>query len=184
MKQGVTDFKVRRPKIAIAGAALAIVCSILGVLWLSWGLKTILGTGYELSQRQIERAIFFGGTFVVIFIVCCVIVLVGGILILRRKYRVGGAVALIFSIFLFTSSGTWLVAMWGIIGGILSIISREKIPERVLELAKLHRQVSIKEVATETGKTELDVEQAIVKLRSKGQPIRFDLKTREVIYDG
>ena len=184
MKQGVTDFKVRRPKIAIAGAALAIVCSILGVLWLSWGLKTILGTGYELSGRQMERAIFYGSTFVVIFVTCCIMVFAGGILILRRKYRVGGAVALTFSIFLVTSAGNWLVAMWGILGGILSIIAREKIPERVLEVAKQHRQVSIKEVATETGKTELDVEKAIVELRSKGKPIRFDLKTRDVIYSG
>ncbi len=153
MKQGVTDFKVRRPKIAIAGAALAIVCSVLGVVWLSLFLTTILGTGRELSQRQIEGAIFFGGTFVIIFVACCVMVLVGG------------TVALVFSIFLFTSTGNWLVAMWGIIGGILSIIAREKTPERVLEVAKQHRQVSIKKVATETGKTELDVEQAIVKLR-------------------
>lgn len=185
MKHGVTDFRVRRPKIAIAGAALAIVCSVLSVVWLSQGLTTILGTGYKFSERQM----FFGSTFLVIFVACCVMVFVGGILILRQNYRVGGVVALIFSIFLVTSAGKgnpliWFVAMFGIIGGILSIISREKIPERVLEAAKQHRQVSIKEVATETGKTELDMEQAIVKLRSKGQPIRFDLKTRKVIYDG
>ncbi len=176
----MTRFKVGRPKIAIAGAVLAIVGSVLGVLWLSLSLKTILGTGYELSEKQI----FYGAQFLAILIACFVMIFVGGILILRGKYRVGGAVALLFSIFLMSSAGLWYVAMFGIIGGILSLISREKVPERVLEVAQQHGQVSIKEVATETGKTELDVEQAIVKLRSKGHPIRFDLKTREVIYDG
>lgn len=176
----MTDLKVGRPKIAIAGGVLAIVGALLGMLWLSWGLITTVSEGYEFSERQI----FYGSVFLAIVLVSCVIVFAGGILILRRRYRLGGVLALIFSILLVTSAGIWLVAMWGIVGGILSIIAREKVPERVLEVARRQGRVSIKEVATETGKTELDVEVAIVELRSKGQPIRFEMKTREVIYDG
>ena len=179
----MTDLKVGRPKIAIAGGVLAIVCAVVSPLWLLFGLIAGLSWGYfQLS----ERFIFFGSIFVGIVLVCCVMVFVGGIVILRRKYKLGGVLALIFSILLVTSTSAaiWYVAMWGIIGGILSLISREKIPERVLEVAKRDGRVSIKEVATETGKTEADIEVAIIKLRSKGQPVSFDMKTREVIYDG
>ncbi len=164
----------------MAGGALAIVTAVLGLLWLSRGIMTIVGNErLELSERQI----FFGSTFLIVVIVCLIMVFVGGVLILRRRYRPGGILALVFSTFLFTSAGIWYVAVWGIAGGILSIIAREKVPERVLELLQQRRQVNIKEAATETGKTELDVEQAIVKLQSKGQPITFDMKSREVIYD-
>jgi len=44
------------------------------------------------------------------------------------------------------------------------------------------RRTSIRDVATETGKTEADMELASIDLQSKGQPIRFDAGTREVIY--
>lgn len=176
----MTDFKVKRPKITIAAGALATVTAALGVLWLSLGLMTILGNErLELSERQM----FFGSTFLIVVIVCLVMVFIGGILIWRRRYRSGGILALVFSIFLVTSAGIWYVAIWGIAGGILGIIAREKVPERVLELVRQRKQVNIKELAAETGKTELDVEQAIVKLQSKGQPIRLDMKSREVILD-
>lgn len=76
----------------------------------------------------------------------------------------------------------WFVSIWGIIGGALGLVSKEKIRETVLDVARRYGRVNIREVATETGKTEADVELAIIELKSKGQPIRFDAGTREVIY--
>ncbi len=180
----MTDFKVGRPKIAIAGAALAMVCAVLGVVWLSIALRrAILGieAGYEISNMEIV----LGSWLLVVMSAFCVIIFTGGILILRRRYGLGGVLVLIFSTLLVTSAlHLWYVGVWGIAGGILSLISKEKVPERVLEITKQHGQVSIKEVAALTGKTEMDVEVAIVKLRSKGQPIRYDMKTRQVLYEG
>jgi len=180
----MTDFKVRRPKIAIAGAALAIVCAVLGVVWLSSALRmTILGieAGYEISNMQIA----IGSWLFLVIGAYCVIIFTGGILILRRRYGLGGVLVLVPSILLVTSAmHLWYVGIWGIAGGILSLVSKEETPKRVLEIARQQGQISIKEVANLTGKTELDVEVAITKLKSKGQPIRFDMKTRRVIHDG
>ena len=180
----MSEFKVRRPKIAVVGAALAMVCAIIGVVWVSLALRrAILGieAGYEMSDMEI----FMGSWLFLVTSAYCVIIFAGGILILRRRYGLGGVLVLIPSILLVTSVlRLWYVGIWGITGGILSLISKEETPQRVLEIARQQGQISIKEVANLTGKTELDVEVAITKLKSKGQPIRFDMKTRNVIYDG
>ena len=180
----MTDYKVGRPKMAIAGAALAMVCAVLGVVVLSLALMgTLQGIerGYEISNMEIA----IGSWMLLILGVYCVVIFSGGILMLKRRYGLGGVLVLIFSILLVTSAAhLWYVGIWGIAGGALSLIAREKTPERVLEIARQEKQVSIKEVATLTGKTELDVEVAIAKLKAKGQPIRFEMKTREVIYEG
>ena len=180
----MTDFKVERPKMAIAGAALAMVCAVLGVGWLSLALGgTLQGIerGYEISNMEMV----IGAWLFLIIGIYCVVIFSGGILILRRRYGLGGVLVLIFSTLLVTSAvHIWYVGIWGIAGGALSLISREKTGERVLEIARQQRRVNIKEVATLTGKTELDVEVAIARLKAKGQPIRFEMKTREVIYDG
>ena len=180
----MTDFKVRRPKIAVVGAALAMVCAVLGVTALSLTLRgAILGieAGYEASDIEIV----LGSWVFLVASACCVVVFAGGILILRRRYRLGGLVALIPSVFLAVSTvNLWYVGVWGITGGILGLIAKEETPRRVLEIVKQQGQISIKEVAALTGKSELDVEVAIVELKSKGQPIRYDMKTRNVIHAG
>jgi len=178
----MTDFKVRRPKIAIAGAALGMVCAVLGVVWLGSALRmAILGieAGYEMSNMQIA----IGSWLFLVVGAYCAVIFTGGILILRRRYGLGGILVLIPSILLLTSAlHLWYVGIWGIVGGILSLVSKEETPKRVLEIARQKGQAGIWEVANMTGKTEQDIEVAIVKLKSKGQPIRFDMKTRKVIY--
>ncbi len=47
---------------------------------------------------------------------------------------------------------------------------------------KLHGRMKISELASRYKTTEADVELAVVKLKSKGEPIQFDRETREVIY--
>ena len=169
------NLRVGRPKIAIAGAVLAIVCALLVVLLLSVGLTIMSEEGYEFAAIDIEGVIY---TFV-----WCGFVFAGGVMMLLRRYKIGGAIALVFSILLIIFAlDIWFIGVLGIIGGALGLVSKEKIPERILDVAKRYGRVSIREVAAETGKTEADVELAIIELEAKGQPIRFDAATRDVIY--
>ena len=180
----MSDFKVKRPKITIAGAVLGMICAVAGAVVSSLFLTGIMrgfGRGYLIFNMQ--TAI---GTWIFLVMgIFCVITFIGAILILKRRYGLGGILVLIPRILLITSAARlWQIGLVGIAGGILTLISREKIPEKVLEISRQKKQVSIKEVAALTGKTELDVEVAIARLKSKGQPIRFEMKTREVIYEG
>lgn len=171
----MANLRVGRPKTAIAGGVLAIVCALLVALLLSLGITILSQEGYDFSASDIEDVLYA--------YVWCGLVLAGGVLILRRRYILGGALALGFSILLIIFTiDIWYCGMWGIIGGVLSLISKEKTPQRVLEVARRYGRVSIREVAAETGKTEADVELAIVNLQSKGHSIRFDAATREVIF--
>lgn len=62
------------------------------------------------------------------------------------------------------------------------MVSREKAPERVLEVARLYGRIGIRDLATAIGRTEADAELSVIKLQSRGHPIRFDAERREVIY--
>ena len=169
------NLRVGRPKTALAGGVLAIICALLVALLLSLGFIIMSEEGYEFSASDIEDVLYA--------FIWCGLVFAGGILILRRRYTLGGALALGFSILLIIFTiDIWYISMLGVIGGALSLISKEKTPERVLEVVRRYGRVSILEVATETGKTEADVELAIIDLQSKGKPVRFDAATREVIY--
>ena len=169
----MNGLKVGRPKTAIVGGILALFSAVSVIIMLSLDL-------FFLSADEFWAT--YGGNveiaaYAYIF---CGFILAGGILILRRRYKLGGAFALVFSIFLVVDG--WLIAIPGIVGGILALISKEKTPERVLDIAKLHGRIGIQDLATRTGKTEADVELAIIGLQSEGQPIRFDAEKREVIY--
>lgn len=173
----MSDLKVGRPKTAIAGGLLAIVTAVVMISLSALGLMMMRAEGYELSAAEIEELVY---TY--IWLGC---MLAGGILILRRRYVLGGAFALGFAIPLMVGAvleGLWYVPVWGIVGGILSFRSREKIPQRVLEIARLYGRIKLKDLAAATGKTEADVELSIINLQSKEQPIRFDAERREVIY--
>jgi hypothetical protein len=149
---------------------LAIVCALLVALLLSVGLIIMSEEGYEFFATDIEDVLYA--------FVWCGLIVTGGILILLRRYKIGGAIALGFTVLLIIFAlDIWFVSMWGIIGGALGLVSKEKIRETVLGVARRCGRVSIREVATETGKTEADVELAIIELESKGQPIRFDTGT-------
>lgn len=164
------DLKVGRPKMATAGGLLAIVSALLTAVVLLRGLTVLSQEGYEFSAGEIEEVFY---TYI-----WCGVVLAGGILSLRRRYIIGGALAVVFSIAIAIS--VWFLGVLGVIGGILSLVSKEKTPERVLEIARLYGCVGIGEVAAKTGKTEADVELAVIKLQAKGHSIRFDRTRREV----
>jgi hypothetical protein len=162
----VTNLRVGRPKYAIFGGVLAILCGLLGATLLSLGLSA---TGYEFSEDFMY------------FYISCGLVVAGGVSILRRHYMLGGIFALVFGIILIIDA--WYVGVWGLIGGILGVLSKENTPEKVLQVARRYGRVSIRQVATELGKTEADVESAIISLQGKGQPVKFDKMTREVFYN-
>ena len=170
----MSDLKVGRPKTAIAGAVLALACAvvIISILSLSFAILGQEET-YGLMEVDTEAVAYW--------YIWCGFLLAGGILIWRRRYRLGGIFALVFGILL-TVGFDWLVGIWGIIGGILALVSREKMPERVLEIARLYGRIGLKDLAAATGKTEADVELSVINLQSKGHPVRFDAERREVIY--
>ena len=121
----------------------------------------------------------------------CILVLVGGFfLYFRRRYKFGGALALVFGIRLFVDLLGALeyffflfpIVILPIIGGILGLVSKEKTALGVLGVAKLYGRLEIADLAAKLGKTEADVELAVIELQSKGEPIRFEAETREVIY--
>lgn len=173
----MSDLKVGRPMTATAGGLLAIVSAVVIISATALGLMMMRAEGYELSAAEIEEFVYH-----YIWLGC---MLAGGILILRRRYILGGALALGFGIPLTITlglEGLWFIPVWGIVGGILSFRSREKIPKRVLEIARLYGRIGLKDLAAATGKTEADVELSIIKLQSEGQPIRFDAERREVTY--
>ena len=74
----------------------------------------------------------------------------------------------------------------GFIGLIVGLILKPKMveaPSRLLDAMKLHGRMKISELATRLKTTEADIELAVVKLKSKGEPLQFDRETREVIYE-
>lgn len=73
----------------------------------------------------------------------------------------------------------------GFISLIIGVVLKPKIvevPSRLLDAMKLYGRMKISELAARFKTTEADVELAVIKLKSKGKPIRFDRETREVIY--
>jgi hypothetical protein len=73
----------------------------------------------------------------------------------------------------------------GFISLIAGLILKPKIvevPSRLLDVVKLHERMKISELATRFKTTEADVELAVIKLKSSGEPIEFDRETREVVY--
>jgi hypothetical protein len=168
----MSNLKVGRAKTATAGGVLAVACALLSVLFLSLGLTILSEEGYRFSASDIQDVVY---TYI-----WCALILLGGILMLTRRYIPGGVLALICGILV--AIGVWYLGIWGVIGGALGLVSKEKTPERVLEVAKLYGHVRIADLATKVGKTEADVELAIIKMQAKGQPIRFDATQREVIY--
>lgn len=67
---------------------------------------------------------------------------------------------------------------------LLGLISREKVEEGVLVIARLYGRLKISDLAAKLAITEADVELAVIKLQSRGKPIRFEASTREVVYEG
>ena len=166
------SLRVGRAKTATAGGLLAIGCALLSALFLSLGLTILSEEGYRFSAGDIQDVVY---TYI-----WCALVLLGGILMLTRRYIPGGVLVLICSILI--SIGVWYLGIWGVIGAALGLVSKEKTPERVLEVARLYGHIGIADLATKVGKTEADVELTIIKMQLKGQPIRFDATQREVIY--
>lgn len=73
----------------------------------------------------------------------------------------------------------------GFVSLIVGLILRAKIvevPLKLLDAMKLHRRKKVSELATQFKTTEADIELAVIKLKSRGEPIHFDRETREVIY--
>lgn len=157
-REGFTEssLKVARPWTATIGGVLSIISG----LWLAFSLDP---SDFEL------------------YIVSWLPIIFGGALILRRDYKVGGALVLAFSILTFFAWVNSIIGL-GIIGGILGLISNERVEERVLGMAKLFWRMKISDVAAKLAITEADVELAVINLQSKGELVKFDVETREVIY--
>lgn len=161
-----------RPKTATIGVVLSIIGGGLYILLVSLLLAVI-----ELSKAELHAVIysFLRGALITI----------GGILMFRGKYKLGGAVSLVVGIVSMFTEGPefWHLFVLPIIGGILGIISREKVEEGVLAIARLYGRLKISDLAAKLVITEADVELAIIKLQSKGKPSQFEASTREVIYE-
>ena len=171
----MADLRVKRPKISTAAGVLALVCALLIALLLTLATTIEIGGGDSLSESAFED-LFYA-------YVWCGLIFAGGIMVFLRRYRFGGAIVLFFSITLLAYTiAIWYAVVLGVIGGVLGVISKEKISQGILEVVARYGRINIREVAAETGKTEADVELAIIELKSQGQPIRFDAEKREVSY--
>lgn len=162
-REGFTEssLKVARPWTATIGGVLSIISG----LWLAFILDP---SDFEL------------------YIISWLPIIFGGALILRRDYKVGGALVLAFSILTFFAYehsiiGRGTIGM-SIMGGVLGLISNERVEERVLGMAKLFWRMKISDVAAKLAITEADVELTVINLQSKGEVVKFDVETREVIY--
>ncbi|MCK4424694.1 hypothetical protein KAU93_03335 [Candidatus Bathyarchaeota archaeon] len=162
-----------RPKTATIGVVLSIIGGGLYILLVSLVLVVV-----ELSKAELHGVTysFWWGALIII----------GGILMFRRKYKLGGAVSLVFGIVTMFTEGPefWYLFVLPIIGGILGLISREKVEEGVLAIARLYGRLKSNDLAAKLAITEADVELAVIKLQSRGKPIRFEASTREVVYEG
>jgi len=173
----VSALKVKRPLSATVGVVLSIIGGVLYLSLLSLGIAS--------------EGVAAGEIFSIAYgFLWCILILVGGFFIFRRRYKFGGALALVFGICLFVDLLGALeyffflfpIVILPIIGGILGLVSKEKTALGVLGVAKLYGRLEIADLAAKLGKTEADVELAVIELQSKGEPIRFEAETREVIY--
>lgn len=170
----MSALEVKRPLSATLGAVFSIIG---GVLYLS-----LLSLATALESVPADAII---GTLFIFFF--GFLILVGAFLILRRSYREGGTLVLFSGFFLFFFELAELRIFFPIfiillIGGILGLVSKEKIALRVLDVIRLYGRLKIDDLASKIGKTEADVELAIMELQAKGEPIKFEAETREVIY--
>jgi len=176
----VSALEVKRPLTATVGAVLSIIGVLLYLTFLLIGLSV-------LSEEPLTGAESASFLFELIYtFFYCILGLVGAFYILRRKYAYGGVAALICGILLTITMVGYLegfaITVLPIIGGILSLVSKEKTSLGVLGVAKLYGRLKIADLAAKLGKTEADVELAVIELQSKGEPIKFEAETREVIY--
>jgi len=82
----------------------------------------------------------------------------------------------------FGGIGLSAIGFIGLIAGLILKPKMVEAPSRLLDAMKLHERMKISELATRFKTTEADIELAIIKLKSSGEPIEFDRETREVIY--
>lgn len=82
----------------------------------------------------------------------------------------------------FGGIGLGAIGFIGLIAGLILKPKMVETPSKLLDTMKLHGRMKISELATRYKTTEADIELAVVKLKSKGEPIQFDRETREVIY--
>ncbi|MCX6672100.1 MAG: hypothetical protein NTX92_09300 [Euryarchaeota archaeon] len=161
--------KVQRPITATIGGIVTLLAGVSAMILYFIGMNYIIESGFLPSYIS---DVFWE------FIVY-ILIIISGFLILLRKYKVGGAISIVFGIII--AIGYWELGIWCIIGGILGLISKEKIDEHVLLAAKQFGRIKISELAKKIAKTEADVELAVKNLQSKGELIKFDAETREVI---
>ncbi|MFX0117441.1 MAG: hypothetical protein ACFFB3_23035 [Candidatus Hodarchaeota archaeon] len=83
----------------------------------------------------------------------------------------------------FGGIGLGAIGFIGLIAGLVLKPKMVEVPSRLLDTVKLHGRMKISELATRYKTTEADVELAVIKLKSQGEPIQFDRETREVIYE-
>lgn len=74
------------------------------------------------------------------------------------------------------------IGLVGIIGGLRAKPKVEQVASKLLDVMKLYERMKISELATRFKTSEADIESALIKLKSRGEPIQFDVETREVIY--
>ncbi len=171
---------MKRPATATVGAVL----SIIGTLFFT----TILLIGMSLPSEE-PTTDENGAVLLMTFVYASFnsfLGLAGAFYIFRRRYTLGGVMALVCGIAITITTLEVLeflpVAILPAIGGILALISKEKIAPGVLGVAKLYGRIKISDLAIKIGKTEADVELAVIKLKSSGEPIHFDRETREVVH--
>ncbi len=83
----------------------------------------------------------------------------------------------------FGGIGLGAIGFIGLIAGLILKPKMVETPSKMLDTMKLHGRMKISELASRYKTTEADVELAVLKLKSKGEPIQFDRETREVIFE-
>ena len=83
----------------------------------------------------------------------------------------------------FGGIGLSAIGFIGLIAGLILKPKMVEAPSRLLDVMKLHGRMKISELAARFKTTEADIELAVVKLKSSGEPIQFDAEKREVIYE-
>lgn len=69
-----------------------------------------------------------------------------------------------------------------LIGGLVLKPKMKEAPSRLLDAMKFYGRIKISELATRFKISEADIELALIELKSRGEPIKLDRETREVIY--
>jgi hypothetical protein len=82
----------------------------------------------------------------------------------------------------FGGIGLSAIGFIGLIAGLILKPKMVEVPSRLLDAIKLYGRMKISEMAAQFKTTEADVELAVIKLKSNGEPIKFDRETREVVY--